>query len=102
MTEATISEIPVRLFAKQPTPTEVGDLVSRWNDEKIAEFLSAFGEGVKNRSPVGSRKPGAIGAALARHEADVLDGSGSGLVNGVASGHAGEILAIEKYEEENS
>jgi hypothetical protein len=86
--EATIGEIPARLLAKQPTPAELGDLIARWPDEKVAEFLAALGEAIKRHGPVGDKRGERIGAALAREEIKFLDGSGSQLIEGVSLGYA--------------
>ena len=85
--EPTVGEIPVRLLRKAPSPSELGDLVSRWDILEIAEFLVCLGESIRARrsDPLTAE---VIGNQLSRYERKVLDGSGSSLIEGIARGLA--------------
>lgn len=82
----TIAGVDLSAFAKKPTPLELADIIANWDSRKQAEFLAALGERLRFRC--GFRVPFQwefLANDLRELEAELLDESGSELINELAA-----------------
>lgn len=79
---ATICGIEASAFSKQPTPSELGAIVARWNSDQQAEFFLLLGEELRNCCG-GSHfiQWQAISDSIKELEENLCDGSASQLID---------------------
>jgi hypothetical protein len=82
----TICGVELAAFKTKPTPSEVGDIVARWDDADQAEFFMCFADTLRNCC---GWKDDAqidwIARSLVKKEIEACDGKGSQLIKSLAA-----------------